>query len=572
MDAWSVLLVLGLVCVASSARTLRVPVFEEVGERIGLRKYTLAPNKTEFKLENKYWGMSLCDVNRDGRYEMILGNHGDGLEFWWADKNDNYEFQSPGLYRRDIHGTACADLDNDGDLDVIVTRGGRNGKAPGTGLILEGLPPRDFQKLEEGGGEKFGLGEQFIRGRSAAFFDATGKGDLDLLYVNRRIPGTVDDIHLFYENMGDGRFAERKLGFELTNSAWFSLVDYNEDGYMDIILMLLTSIELWRGTGRFSFVKVENAFPNGGADIQGAHCNCEIDFDRDGDMDLYMARGRIKEDKIVSDILWEKRDNIYYPISEERGLPVGGRHYHATCGDFNNDGHVDIFVSRATLFKAAPIPDLLLMNLGDGSFRGVSGTALDRNLPPNSDGNNAMAYDYNLDGRLDVLVGRKNASWSLYENTSTRARNFNYILVRVGAPRASVFYPAVRRSPLNAMVKVTCDGVVHLRRVAASGQSHSQSYFDTLHFGLGSCQNVQKIEVKYAGGVTVQRTGNLRANRIFESGLYFPCLPNKAGKGCKETIQPCVSKRWLGYPNIEYEETTSPDMDPIYCPMTGRQF
>uniref|UniRef100_A0A7S0G5B7 ASPIC/UnbV domain-containing protein n=1 Tax=Rhodosorus marinus TaxID=101924 RepID=A0A7S0G5B7_9RHOD len=85
-------------------------------------------------------------------------------------------------------------------------------------------------------------------------------------------------------------------------------------------------------------------------------------------MDLYIARGRIQENKIVSNILWERRDNIYYPISEERGLPVGARHYHATFGDFNNDGHVDIFVSGATLFKPPQIPDLPLMSVGDGSF------------------------------------------------------------------------------------------------------------------------------------------------------------------------------------------------------------
>jgi len=61
---------------------------------------------------------------------------------------------------------------------------------------LKRVPPRDFQKLE-GGGEKFGLGEQFIRGRSTAFLDVKGNGHLDLLYVNRRLPGATDDIHLF---------------------------------------------------------------------------------------------------------------------------------------------------------------------------------------------------------------------------------------------------------------------------------------------------------------------------------------------------------------------------------------
>ncbi|KAJ8901247.1 hypothetical protein NDN08_007096 [Rhodosorus marinus] len=572
----------GFACILLCVSGQTAPSFIEIGSRFGMDIHFRPPPTRknpdpEINQENKYWGMTVADLDRDGRYELFPGNHGDGVEVYWSINENDYQFEAPGLYNRDLHGTAAADLDNDGDLDVIITRGGRNGSAPGTGLILETSQGKHVTKLEGDEGEKFGLGEQFIRGRSVAFLDVNGNGFLDLLHVNRRIPNTTGPIHLLYENLGNGKFEEQApaqgpLGFDLTNAAWFTLVDYDEDGYMDVILMLWTSIELWRGTGTFTFQKVENAFPNGGSRINGAYAFCEIDFDHDGDMDLYLARGRAQTDKVVSDILFEKRDNIYFPIMEERGLPAGGRHQFVTCGDFNNDGHVDLYVSVVTLFSAPRVPDLLLLNRGDGTFVSTPGTELDQNLPPGSDGNNAMNFDYNLDGKLDLMVGPKNASWSFYENTMPMTENSNYLLLRVGFPRASTYFPIVKRNPLNALVKVMCDGVIHMRRVAAPGQSHSQSYYDTLHFGLGSCSNVQEIEVKYPRGVTVVRRGNLGANRIFETGLYFPCFPNKAGRDCDVPIQPCTLSRWEGVTGISYEVTTSPDMPPIYCPMTGRQF
>mmetsp|Transcript_23721 Transcript_23721/g.93473 ORF Transcript_23721/g.93473 Transcript_23721/m.93473 type:complete len:560 (+) Transcript_23721:145-1824(+) len=526
-------------------RSLLLPRFVDISEKAGILAKTI-PGSRNVSRENSYWSPAVADMNRDGRYDLMMSNHGDGLDFYWSKMNTKYKFKSPGLYRRDIHGLAIADMSNSWHLNAVITRGGGAGTNPGTGMVLESGEKNGFNVSVDGA--KWGLNNQYVRGRSCAFMDTTGNGYLDLLYINRKIPG-VDDpsIHLFYENQRDGTFRVRKTGFEHVNAAWFHLIDFNEDGYMDVLLMTDDSIQLWEGTGRFGFKKTTGVIPDDHK-MRGARCACELDFDGDGMLDLYIARGKNK--KQFDDVLLRKRKGyVYENVSVQAKIPKGGKHYHVTCGDFNNDGYADLYISQMTWYRGPNRQDILLMNKRNGTFKRKRWVGLDKKRA-DEDGDSAIAFDHDLDGRLDLLVGYKHGSWHLFRNLSQTMRN-NWVIIRVGFPRIGRFLPKWNRNPIGATVRLRCDGRTFVQRTITPGASHSQSYYDTLHFGLGRCASLERLVIRYTNGIVVVRNGNIAVNRVIVSGLYYRCRGLWTGAKCARRIHPCQVEECLAYETCE---------------------
>ena len=75
-----------------------------------------------------------------------------------------------------------------------------------------------------------------------------------------------------------------------------------------------------------------------------------IDYDHDGDMDLFLgssAKGQYKGFP-VNDELWRNNgDGTFTDVSEEKGVTEQGRHWTALGTDYNNDRAVDICRTRA---------------------------------------------------------------------------------------------------------------------------------------------------------------------------------------------------------------------------------
>lgn len=126
----------------------------------------------------------------------------------------------------------------------------------------------------------------------------------------------------------------------------------------------------------------------------------EIDFNNDGKFDLYVARAdrRIVTRRTgtypygsTNDMLLQNRNGEYVDVSQEAGIPKRTNSVGVTAGDFNNDGYIDLLVIQWSE------PDILLLNRGDGTFKRVN-----RVIPKSrkTRGDNAVAVDYDLDGRL----------------------------------------------------------------------------------------------------------------------------------------------------------------------------
>lgn len=344
-------------------------------------------------------------------------------------------------------------------------------------------------------------------------------GGPDMLFFSYR--GTKwSKIRQFgYQNLGN-RFRFRRVpGIEKVMRGRSEVTDNDGDGVMEVIS--IRELRIFKLIRAFRFREVtRKVLPKLDMADMTVSAVAEFDYDNDGDFDLYVARtdrtfitNRSPVDRkrdSQTDFLLENRNGRYYDVTERAKIPRGTHSQGVTTGDLNNDGYVDLVVPQYRK------KDLVLLNNGDGTFKRVYG------LIPKAKGtvgNHAVAFDYDLDGRLDVAVGhgerhRLRGKYRLMRNVSKRGGR-RYLLVRVlNEPRRTT-------TSLHAVVSVKVKGVkgVMTRRVGSRGaQGGGGSFLDTVHFGLGRRRRVQWVRVKWTSGMQRMKW-KVKANRVITFGV-----------------------------------------------------
>jgi hypothetical protein len=111
--------------------------------------------------------------------------------------------------------------------------------------------------------------------------------------------------------------------------------------------------------------------------------------------------------------------------------------------------------------------------------------------------------DLDHDGDLDAVVLNANSRPTLLRNESTTGNHWTQIRL-VG--RSS------NRDGVGARVRVVAGELVQVAEVH-SGRSYQSHYGTVLHFGLGSRNHIDRVEVRWVGG-QVDVHGNLAADRL----------------------------------------------------------
>ncbi len=140
-------------------------------------------------------------------------------------------------------------------------------------------------------------------------------------------------------------------------------------------------------TGEFRFPEINGA----GVGV--------LDYDNDGFYDLYFVQGGqlpgVEGGRLLSDQLYRNRgDGTFENVTRRAGINATGFGMGVVCGDYDNDGDVDVFVYNTG-------PDTLLRNNGDGTFTDVTAEA---NLGDPRWGDGAAFLDYDADGWLDLFI------------------------------------------------------------------------------------------------------------------------------------------------------------------------
>jgi ASPIC and UnbV/FG-GAP-like repeat len=116
-----------------------------------------------------------------------------------------------------------------------------------------------------------------------------------------------------------------------------------------------------------------------------------VDYDDDGFYDLFIPDG------VAARLLRNRGDGSFEDVTERAGLGGLDGVSVGVFGDYDNDGHKDLFVSRT--FR----PNQLFHNNGDGTFTDVTARS---GLGEDCCTTAAAWGDYDNDGRLDLYLGR----------------------------------------------------------------------------------------------------------------------------------------------------------------------
>ncbi|MGE0609294.1 MAG: FG-GAP repeat domain-containing protein, partial [Pirellulales bacterium] len=234
-----------------------------------------------------------------------------------------------------------------------------------------------------------------------------------------RIPPTVFESSVEFPHFNN---IANEMGLETFDQAGGSISeDFDNDGYLEIVTSTESpseSMRLYRrnADGTFS-EKTAQAMLKG---IRGGRNMCQIDYDNDGDFDIYLSRGGWwgPDGMHPNSLLRNEGDGTFSDVTYESGL--GERQLPTSTSswaDFDNDGDLDLFVANEAIRNGPPnLRDIaceLFRNNGDGTFTNVAATAGVENF---GFAKGAAWGDYNGDRLPDLYVANHQESNRLYRN------------------------------------------------------------------------------------------------------------------------------------------------------------
>ncbi len=414
-------------------------------------------------------------------------------------------------------GAVAADYDNDGFQDLYISNFGPN-------RLLHNNGDGTFSDVTTLA--KVADGSQFAAG--ATFVDIDRDGDLDLFSANyivfsfehhaklapvaypyspgpRDFPSATDTLFL---NQGDGTFSDISHTSGIASVAGPSMGviagDFDADGDDDIFVACDGAPNLYYlndGQGRFS----EQAILFGLAyDLRGnANGNMGVDaadIDGDGLFDLLVTDYARQLPIYFQNIGQGMFDDV------SRISQIGTELLsHVTWGvglvDFENDGDSDAFLCAGHLLENAHefepdtaynVRNSIMENMGNNRFRSatnIAGQAVQQTLSSRG----AIFDDLDNDGHVDCAVLNSGAPAQLLFNQSLD--NNHWIEIELCGRHSN-------RDALGSRVRIVYGDQTQVAEVR-NGRGYQSQYGKRLHFGLGDCQHIERIEVQWPSNETL---------------------------------------------------------------------
>ena len=457
-------------------------------------------------------GIAVSDYNGDGRLDMYVthGRNSPGKLFQQNSYNqfDNVT-QASGISTESIdRGAIFVDLNHDGFLDLIS--------------VLDVFPFINMFVNNGNGTFTDNTNSIGIKLTKPAFSIAAGDydldGDLDLFFAHWLTKKVTILNESLWTNQGDATFIDNSYivdiqpiigtylspgNTEKEYSFTPIFADINNDRYPDMLLTGdFTSTQLLMNNNGITFDDLTSDVFTDSAGMGAA----VADYDNDGDLDWFVsAIGDPLSDDLTNaaysgNRLYQNNGGGFFTdVTDIAGVRQAYWGWGSCFADFNNDGHLDLFIVNGydglTLRDAErklyavfnDNPAVLYVNNGDNTFTeratelGVIHTKMGRGL---------VCYDYDRDGDQDIVIANNGEAPTLFRNNSfSHGHNFLNIKLQ-GAPG--------NNQGVGARVYLSIDGRTQMIELQSGNQYLSQNPVEA-HFGLGKATKIDSLKVIWPG-------------------------------------------------------------------------
>ena len=331
--------------------------------------------------------VAYADIDQDGDNDLLItgfsSSQGVSTTLYENDGSGNFTAMAqPALVNVYTGAAEFADVDNDGDMDLLIT-GNTSSQAATANLYLnDGI-----------GNFSIASSTPFetSNGGDIDFGDIDGDNDLDLIMTGNDASGNV--FSKLYTNSGTGSFTlVTGTIFTGVNSSSTEFIDVDNDGDLDLLICGADS----------SDVSTTKLYENNGAGIFNLVTGTPFDnaqfgdiafgdTDNDGDQDILIVGQNVSNQDIAN--LYINNGTSFSLLSN---TPFPGISLHsASFADFNNDGKLDLLhVGNTTSGLIGHIYE----NQGSNNF-----ILADSTLSGSYLGSNIVA-DLNGDNKMDIVT------------------------------------------------------------------------------------------------------------------------------------------------------------------------
>ena len=325
-----------------------------------------------------------ADLDNDGDMDILSASVDDSKIAWYEnDGSGNFEVRQ--VITTEAYGAYsiyATDLDNDGDNDILAGLSGTN----------------QITWYENDGSGNFGMQQIIAMGvdyvLSVYAADLDNDGDMDVLSAS-----AGDDKIAWYENDGSNNFGAQQIITITDYAASVYAADLDNDGDIDVLsASYYDSIIAWYendGSGNFGAPQIL------ATDVYDANSVYAADLDNDGDIDVLSAS--VGGDKVA----WYENNGSGNFGAQQIIATTTDYAVSVYAADLDNDNDIDVL-------SASNIEDKIIWYANDGSgnfgVQQVITTALNNVL-------SVYAADLDNDGDIDVLSASKyddKIAW--YEN------------------------------------------------------------------------------------------------------------------------------------------------------------
>jgi len=410
------------------------------------------------------------------------------------------------------HGACFADLDNDGDFDIIngsTHAMGRNGPDhnniyinDGHGFFTDVTALTDIYNTKR-------------ETRGLVAFDLDRDGDLDIFTVTGYL-GSADTFtgtNEIYLNDGQANFSKADYPILENTKAGQGVtdVDFDSDGDIDLIVANRTgNLIIFRNDnfGKFTLIPPETIMD---IPLRAGDGITMGDIDNDGDLDMLL----VSEGPPSIAHLYKNNGTGYFTLKKTWNDVEG---YMGGFGDLDNDGDLDL------IFAGRPSA---LLNNGLGDF--TAGPSL--NYSGIRDPRAIAFADLDNDGDIDLAIADRDTCSFLIQNNLNSTNNWLKIQLispqgQIGAfgTKTSIYPPFQPDAPLLGF------------RESRSSSGYLAQNDPLLHFGLGGYSTVD-IKVEFPDGTLALRQ-NVSGNQtitIDGADVLFRLKLFLQGPFCRQT-------------------------------------